>query len=361
MRTIPNYPYYEFTAQIGAEKRNMQIWVIRLFFMFASAVICYILSNNLSYAFIAFAIACVLVAGEITLHVSSTRRVVASTVGLAFGVLVALCLLQIFNQSESILNKSMPLKTVVILGIGYIGMVTGYYISESLPFTKILNSHRYIQTGAHYTSSESNGFKILDTSVIIDGRILEICETQFIDGTLLIPRFVLNELQHIADSTELLRRNKGRRGFDILRSLQNSPSIDVEIIEEDVTHLTEVDAKLVHLARKYLAKIITNDLNLNKVAELQGVTVLNINELANAIRPIVVAGEIIQVHLQKVGKEPNQGVGYLDDGTMVIVEDGKSHIGQTLEVVVTQMLRTSTGQMIFARNADESTYEKELR
>lgn len=339
----------------------MQIWVIRLFFMFASAVICYILSTNLAYAFIAFAIACVLVAGEIMLHVQSTRKVVASAVGLAFGVLIALGLLQLFDQSDSILNQSMTSKIVVILGIGYIGMVSGYYLSESLPFTKLMNSYRYFQTGAPYTSNDSNGFKILDTSVIIDGRILEICETQFIDGTLLIPRFVLNELQHIADSTELLRRNKGRRGFDILRSLQNSPSIAVEILEEDVTHLTEVDAKLVHLARKYYAKIITNDLNLNKVAELQGVIVLNINELANAIRPIVVAGEIIQVHLQKVGKEPNQGVGYLDDGTMVIVEDGKPHIGQTLDVVVTQMLRTSTGQMIFARNLDESTYEKELR
>ena len=339
----------------------MQIWVIRFFFMVASAVICYIISTNLAYAFIAFAIACVLVAGEITLHVPSTRRVVASGVGLAFGVLIALGLLQLFDESNSILNKSMPLRTAVILGLGYIGMVSGFYLSESLSFTKLMNSHRYIQTGAPTASNDANGFKILDTSVIIDGRILEICETQFIDGTLLIPRFVLNELQHIADSTELLRRNKGRRGFDILRSLQNSPSIAVEIIEEDVTHLTEVDAKLVHLARKYYAKIITNDLNLNKVAELQGVIVLNINELANAIRPIVVAGESIQVHLQKVGKEPNQGVGYLDDGTMVIVEDGKSYIGQTLDVIVTQMLRTSTGQMIFARNLDDSTHERELR
>lgn len=340
----------------------MQIWVIRLFFMFASAVISYILTRNIFYALIAFAIACVLVAAEITLHLPSTRRVVASGVGLAFGVLLALGLLQLFDQPESILNESlhMSLKIAAILGFGYMGLVSGYYLSDSLPFTKLLNSYRYSHTGSAYTSNDSNGFKLLDTSVIIDGRILEICETQFIDGTLLIPRFVLNELQNIADSAELLRRNKGRRGFDILRSLQNSPSIGVEILEEEVTHLKEVDAKIVHLARKYHAKIITNDLNLNKVAELQGVTVLNINELANAIRPIVVAGETIQVHLQKVGKEQNQGVGYLDDGTMVIVEDGKSHIGQTLDVVVTQMLRTSTGQMIFARNADDAIHESAM-
>ena len=339
----------------------MQIWGIRLFFILASAVACYFPDTNLANAFIGFAVACILVAGEISLHLPHTRRIVASGVGLAFGLLVSQGVLQFLNQSNSIFNQYIALSIVVILGCGYIGMVCGYYISESLPVVKLLNSYHYTQTGSPFATNDSNGFKILDTSVIIDGRILEICETQFIDGTLLIPRFVLNELQHIADSTDLLRRNKGRRGFDILRSLQNSPSIAVEIIEEDVTHLTEVDAKLVHLARKYFAKIITNDLNLNKVAELQGVRVLNINELANAIRPIVVAGEIIQVHLQKVGKEPNQGVGYLDDGTMVIVEDGKSHIGQTLDVVVTQMLRTSTGQMIFARNADESLPEKGFR
>lgn len=333
----------------------MQIWGIRLFFIFASAVALYFPETNLAHAFIGFAVACLLVAGEISLHLPHTRRIVSSGVGFAFGLLISLGLLQVFDQPDSIFNQNTTLRTVVILGCGYIGMVCGFHISESLPVVRLLNSHRYIQTGTPFTTNDSNGYKLLDTSVIIDGRILEICETQFIDGTLLIPRFILNELQHIADSTDLLRRNKGRRGFDILRSLQNSPSIAVEIVEEDVPHVTEVDAKLVHLARKYFAKIITNDLNLNKVAELQGVTVLNINELANAIRPIVVAGEIIQVHLQKIGKEPNQGVGYLDDGTMVIVEDGRSYIGQTLDVVVTQMLRTSTGQMIFARNADESS------
>lgn len=349
-----------FIASTWRGEKTMQIWGIRVFFIFASAIVFYFPNTNLTDAFIGFAIACILVAGEISLHVPHTRRIVSSGVGLAFGLLISQGLLQLLNQPDSIVQNS-TLKIAVTLGFGYVGMVCGYHISESLPVVRLLNSHRYIQTGTPFATNDSNGFKILDTSVIIDGRILEICETQFIDGTLLIPRFVLNELQNIADSTELLRRNKGRRGFDILRSLQNSPSIAVEIIEEDVTHLTEVDAKLVHLARKYFAKIITNDLNLNKVAELQGVTVLNINELANAIRPIVVAGEIIQVHLQKVGKEPNQGVGYLDDGTMVIVEDGKSYIGQTLDVVVTQMLRTSTGQMIFARNADESPSEKGFR
>lgn len=340
----------------------MQIWGIRLFFILASAAVCYLPNNSISTGFVGFAIACILVASEILLQVTQMRRVVASIVGLALGLIVSLGVFQLLNLSVPFLSSSDELwiitsKFVLILGICYIGMICGYYISESTSVVRLLNSYRYTQMGKPFAANDANGFKILDTSVIIDGRILEICETQFIDGTLLIPRFVLNELQHIADSTDILRKNKGRRGFDILRSLQNSPYIAVEIIEEDVPHLTEVDAKLVHFAQKHFAKIITNDLNLNKVAELQGVKVLNINELANAIRPIVVAGEIIQVHLQKIGKEPNQGVGFLDDGTMVIVEDGKDNIGQTLDVVVTQMLRTSTGQMIFARNADSVNLE----
>lgn len=344
----------------------MQIWVIRIIFVVGSTVTCYLITKHLGSGFVGFIIAFILVIIEGLLHVSKTRKYVASVVGFVFGLLISWGGLYLLKQTDAILvqnelTMSGLIQISIILGFGYIGMVSGYYISESVPVVRLFNSYRYTQMGTPYSTNDSNGFKLLDTSVIIDGRILEICETQFIDGTLLIPRFVLNELQHIADSTDILRRNKGRRGFDILRSLQNSPSIAVEIIEEDVPHVEEVDAKLVHLARKHYAKIITNDLNLNKVAELQGVTVLNINELANAIRPIVVAGEIIQVHLQKIGKEPNQGVGYLDDGTMVIVEDGKSYIGQTIDIVVTQMLRTSTGQMIFARNADEASSEKGFR
>lgn len=343
----------------------MQIWGIRLFFIIASVIVCFNLTDAAAARFGGIAIACIFVAGEFCFHLPRARRFIASAVGLAFGLLISQVLLRFLPESAASTTQGIDvnkgLELAITFGLGYIGMVSGYYISVSLPVVRLLDSYRYSQMGALAGTSGGDDFKILDTSVIIDGRILEICHTQFIDGTLLIPRFVLNELQHIADSTDLLRRNKGRRGFDILRSLQKSPFIAVEIVEEEVTHLTEVDAKLVHLARKYAAKIITNDLNLNKVAELQGVKVLNINELANAIRPIVIAGEIIQVHLQKVGKEPKQGVGYLDDGTMVIVEDGKAHIGQTLDVVVTQMLRTSTGQMIFARNADAPTPEKGTR
>lgn len=324
-------------------QKIMQILGIHLFFILASALSCYIVYRELLAVLVGLAAAVLLVGGEYCLHLSRTRTIVASAVGLFVGLLVSQGVLRIFTQPDD------TLKIVIVLGVGYVGMMSGYAMSKISKLGSLPKSNRSVLTGEYLSSHTATDFKILDTSVIIDGRILEICQTKFIEGTLVIPRFVLNELQHIADSTELLRRNKGRRGFDILRSLQNNPEIVVEITEEEVPHLTEVDAKLVHLAQKRGAKIITNDLNLNKVAELQGVKVLNINELSNAVRPVVIAGEVIQVHLLKEGKEPNQGVGYLDDGTMVIVEGGQPYLGQTLNVEVTQMLRTSAGQMIFTR------------
>ena len=321
----------------------MKVWGIRLFFIIASAASCYIVYRNLFATAVGFVVALFLVGAEICLRTPSVRSIIASLIGLAVGLLVALAMLPLLSQLDS------NLKIVIVLSLGYVGLMGGYHLSTTLDLTQLLGSKVPTRPGESRPAPAVSNLKILDTSVIIDGRILEICQTKFIEGTLAIPRFVLNELQHIADSTEPLRRNKGRRGFDILRALQNNPAIDVEITEEEVPHLPEVDAKLVHLAQKREATIITNDLNLNKVAELQSVKVLNINELSNAVRPVVIAGEVIQVLLLKEGKEPNQGVGYLDDGTMVIVEDGKPYIGSTLNVEVTQMLRTSAGQMIFTR------------
>jgi uncharacterized protein YacL len=191
--------------------------------------------------------------------------------------------------------------------------------------------------------------KILDTSVIIDGRIADICRTQFLEGILVIPEFVLEELQHIADSSDLLKRNRGRRGLDILNRIQKERDVKVLIYEGDFEDMTEVDSKLVKLAKVLGGKVVTNDYNLNKVCELQGVPVLNINDLANAVKPIVLPGEEMVVQLIKEGKEHNQGVAYLDDGTMIVVEGGRGYIGLTLEVVVTSVLQTSAGRMIFAR------------
>jgi uncharacterized protein YacL len=192
-------------------------------------------------------------------------------------------------------------------------------------------------------------FKILDTSVIIDGRILDICRTGFISGVLIISRFVLQELQHIADSSDSLKRNRGRRGLDVLNEMRKNASIPINIYEKDYPNINEVDSKLIRLAKDLNGRILTNDYNLNKVAELHGVAVLNINELANAIKPVVLPGEEMAVHIIKDGKEAGQGIGYLDDGTMIVVEGGKKFIGVNANVLVTSVLQTVAGKMIFAK------------
>ena len=191
--------------------------------------------------------------------------------------------------------------------------------------------------------------KLLDTSVIIDGRIADVGETGFIEGTLVIPRFVLQELQRIADSDDPLKRNRGRRGLDILNKLQQSKVVKVQIQDKDFPEIKEVDAKLVKLGSLLNAKIITNDFNLNKVAQFQGVKVLNLNELSNVVKPVVLPGEEMSVFVAKEGKDAKQGVAYLDDGTMVVIEDGKHYISKTINVVVTSVLQTPAGRMIFTK------------
>jgi len=197
---------------------------------------------------------------------------------------------------------------------------------------------------------------LLDTSVIIDGRIVDICSTGFIRGEFVVPLFVLNELQHIADSSDALRRNRGRRGLEILRQLQEQEGalVPVRIVDDAVEGVKEVDDKLITLARKLNGSIMTNDYNLNRVAELQGVTVLNVNELANAVKTVLLPGETFSIHVIQEGKEFGQGVGYLDDGTMVVVEGGRDYIGRTIGVVVGKVLQTAAGRMIFARPEDLS-------
>lgn len=196
--------------------------------------------------------------------------------------------------------------------------------------------------------------KILDTSVIIDGRIADICEAGFVEGALVLPQFVLKELQQIADSSDSLKRNRGRRGLDILQRIQENQEVDIHILETDFPRVREVDTKLVLLGKEICGAVITNDFNLNKVAELQGVRVLNINELANAVKPVVLPGEDMSVFVSKEGKEHNQGVGYLDDGTMVVVDNARDRIGEKVPVSVTSVLQTTAGRMIFTKIRDEA-------
>ncbi len=238
---------------------------------------------------------------------------------------------------------------VMTLFFGYMGLRIGGLKKEELSagYSRFVDSR-----GAKQPISEEAGFeehKILDTSVIIDGRIADICKTGFIEGTLVIPEFVLEELQHIADSSDLLKRNRGRRGLDILNKIQKELDVRVLVYEGDYEEIGEVDSKLVKLAKALGGKVVTNDFNLNKVCELQGVSVLNINDLANAVKPVVLPGEEIVVQVIKDGKEHGQGVAYLDDGTMIVVEGGREFIGTTMEVLVTSVLQTSAGRMIFAK------------
>ncbi len=200
--------------------------------------------------------------------------------------------------------------------------------------------------------------KLLDTSVIIDGRIADLCDTGFIEGTLIVPHFILQELQHISDSSDGLKRARGRRGLDILNVLQKMTNIQVKLVEDDFPHVKEVDTKLIELGKQMNGKVLTNDFNLNKVAGIQGVEVLNINDLCNALKPVVLPGETIKVFVLKEGKESGQGVAYLDDGTMVVVDNARLSIGKNVDVIVTSVLQTSAGRMIFTRIKEETEREE---
>jgi uncharacterized protein YacL len=204
-------------------------------------------------------------------------------------------------------------------------------------------------SGLPWSAARGARTKILDTSVIIDGRIADICHTGFVEGTLLVPAFVLQELQRVADSSDMLKRNRGRRGLDTLSALQRMPGIKIRITQADVPEVVAVDEKLLRLAQRLGAQLLTNDINLNKIASLQGVAVLNINDLSNSVKAVVLPGEEMQVKIIKEGKEQGQGVGYLDDGTMVVVENGRPLVNQRLAVVVTSVLQTTAGRMVFAR------------
>jgi uncharacterized protein YacL len=292
-----------------------------------------------------------IVAGEYALRRLSFGIIAGGTLGLAGGLvltgLVEWVGSAVFDVETFLFHIG---GLVFLLGLPYLGLVLGArFGKDTFP-------------GGEFGSSTSTGSgvspKVLDTSVIIDGRVADLCETGFLEGTFLVPHFILNELQHIADSSDSLKRARGRRGLDILNKIQKMGELDVRIIEEDFPQVKEVDAKLVVLAKKVGGRIITNDLNLNKVAELQGVRVLNINELCNALRPVVLPGETIRVFVLKEGKEAGQGVAYLDDGTMIVVDNARRCIGRNVDVIVTSVLQTTAGRMIFTRLKEEAEREE---
>jgi uncharacterized protein YacL len=292
-----------------------------------------------------FLVAAVVILIDLYFQKSSVRNILSIVVGASLGLWFHHLLL-------SILEYAIPRENLSQLGLftsavfAYLGAVT------------ILRGQDEFTLMIPFVRLTSKGMKedvvILDTSVIIDGRVADICESSFLSGKLVLPRFVLKELQLIADSSDPLKRNRGRRGLDILNRMKKSPALEIKIHEADYPDVNTVDAKLVRLGQDLEGKLLTNDYNLNKVAELQGVKVLNINELANAVKPIVIPGEVMRVRVLKEGKEYDQGVGYLDDGTMVVVDNGRKRIGQTIAVTITSVLQTQAGRMIFAKPSDEA-------
>lgn len=295
---------------------------------------------------------------ETQLNKTPTHDVIAGAIGLVIGLIIANLLGYAFSKIP-VVGEYIPVVFSIVLG--YLGIhimikkrqeLVGMF--DFIPkFMKELVKTRETKQAAPKVpaaaAGNGPGYKLLDTSVIIDGRIADICETGFLEGTLLIPVFVLEELQHIADSADALKRVRGRRGLDILQKIREESPMKVEVTEVDFEDIPEVDSKLVQLAQQVGGKIITNDFNLNKVAQLRGVEVLNINALSNAVKPVVIPGETMQVGIVKSGKEAGQGVAYLEDGTMIVVENGNRYMGETIEVEVTSALQTAAGRMIFAK------------
>ncbi len=291
-----------------------------------------------------------LVVFEMRLEKASLKRLIGATFGSVLGILGALMISHLLNFISIGKNSLSFLQVAFLLLMAYVGLVLGANKGDLLNLSAL---------GGLFTGERQprKSYKILDTSVIIDGRIADICETGFIEGLLIIPQFVLRELQLVADSSDSLKRNRGRRGLDILQRMQKMATVQVQIIEDDFPQIRAVDMKLIELAKLYEGKIVTNDFNLNKVAQLQQVPVLNVNELANSLKPVVLPGETMRVFILKEGKEYNQGVAYLDDGTMVVVDNARKMISKTIDIAVTSVLQTTAGRMIFGKYDDRQRME----
>ncbi len=281
------------------------------------------------------------VVAEARLRESEVTDLLGALIGGAIGLGLAKTIGAALFWADATDNRVGFLHSFILLVFPYLGIVMGARKGEWLEPQRLASLFR--DTGPQ------KRYRILDTSVIIDGRIADVCETGFLDGTLVIPQFVLKELQLVADSADSLKRNRGRRGLDILQKIQKMSGVDVMISDIDFPEIREVDLKLIEMGRTLQGKIVTNDFNLNKVAQLRGVEVLNINELANALKPVVLPGEFMKVFILKEGKEYNQGVAYLDDGTMVVVDNARRMISRNIDIVVTSVLQTTAGKMIFGR------------
>ncbi len=325
--------------------------VLRLLLIAATSVVGYFFAPFISKAesaplwgvVLGFAVGCVIVLVEILLERYSVQTLVAATLGLIAGLITGNLLAYALSQT---VEAPEYLYVLIVLVCGYTGTTLAAVKLREIPLLASLGSRR---------GGEAI-LNVLDTSVIIDGRIADVIESGFLPGKVVIPRFVLKEIQLIADSSNPIKRNRGRRGLEILNKIQKSSLAHVEIMEKDYADVPTVDEKLLVLSKELNAYLVTNDYNLNQVAALQGVKILNLNNLANALKAVVLPGEMLGVQVVKEGKEVGQGIGYLDDGTMVVVENGRAHIGEALEVLVTSVLQTAAGRMIFGKMPGPEDY-----
>jgi uncharacterized protein YacL len=321
-------------------------WLLRGLIVFFAAAACYRWApfglSPLLGAVAGLGGVALVILGECRLRRASLRRLIAGAIGALFGLSAATL------ASLIVMRLSIPegtrsfLLLALLLGLGYIGLAVGASKGEMV--------NPQLLAGV-FGSEPAAGpaAKLLDTSVIIDGRVADICEAQFLDGAILIPQFVLRELQLVADAADPLKRQRGRRGLEVLSRLQKMPHLDVRIVEDDFPQIAGVDMKLIELAKRAAAKIVTNDFNLSRVAALQGIAVLSVNQLANALKPVVLPGESMRVFVLREGKEYNQGVAYLDDGTMVVIDGARRLINRTVDIIVTSVHQTTAGKMIFGR------------
>ena len=307
------------------------------------------LASKIVSALVAAMIAVAIIFFEIRIRRASLKTLIGAAVGSILGIIGAYLIGSLISRQES-MAVAPETKTFLTLSLtffmAYVGLMVGAAKGDYLDLSAL--------GGIFSDKTSRRDYKVLDTSVIIDGRIADVAETGFLGGTIVIPQFILRELQQVADSPDSSKRQRGRRGLDMLNRLQNNSALDIQIVETDFPAVREVDLKLIELGKQLDAVIVTNDFNLNKVAQLRGVQVLNINELANALKPVVLPGEAMRVFILKEGKEYNQGVAYLDDGTMVVVDNARKLIGRNADIAVTSVLQTTAGKMIFGRLWEEA-------
>src|SRR5271165_6950390 len=350
--------WYGHMGKLHPRRFTVDLILVRLLFVIVVAVTCFVIepfgqTRNID-AGVGALIGAAIVLFEWKLRMVSLKRLIGAAIGSFLGICGAYLFALVIRNSIPQGQTQSFLQILVMLLMAYVGLIVGANKGDLLNLAALGGIFGGEKQG-------KKSYKILDTSVIIDGRIADIAETGFLDGIIVTPQFVLRELQLVADSADSLKRNRGRRGLDILQRLQKVANLTIQIVEDDFPAIREVDLKLIELAKLYEGKIITNDFNLNKVAQLQGVEVLNINELANSLKPIVLPGETMRVFILKEGKEYNQGVAYLDDGTMVVVDNARKMIGKNIDISVTSVLQTTAGKMIFGKWDERATGRHDIK